>query len=342
MKKIIVLILIPLALLGCDRQEWLLSGDYFYIEHKGAKMPVWVNGNIESGVFIVTNHGGPMNNSGHDFRTSLPFIELEKKYAVVYWDQRMSGFCQGDIDPKTLSVEQNIDDLNQLTELLSKKYNPNSMFLLGHSWGGCLTGGYLGTNDYQKHYQGWIDVSGSIQDEFETVAKKEYIMARIDSVQMASDDPGFWQYIRDWYQAHPNPVDSDWEPYTYVGALDGYVYDYQQYLDSTLIPYSELVFSSPFSLAFYWGQPKQPKVTEWIDHYDVIDEVKRINIPTLIIFGENDGAVPLPVAGLTYSLLATDTIDKHIEIYSKCAHGPHNEYPMKFYDHVESFIEQYK
>jgi len=342
MKRLFTLLSIAIVLMSCDKQEWIKSGDYFFLDHKGAKMPVWVNGNIESGVFIVTNHGGPMGTSGHDFRTSLPFLELEKDYAVVYWDQRMSGMSQGDIDPSTLSVEQIIEDLNQLTTVLNERYEPTSMFLLGHSWGGCLTGGYLGTKEYQKHYKGWIDVSGSIQDEFETVAKKEYIMNRIDSIQMASDDPDFWQYILDWYKETPSPVDSDWEPYTYIGSMGGYVYDYQQYLDSTRIPYAELIFGSPYSLAFYWGQPTQPEVTSWIDHYDVIEEVKRITIPSLIVFGEDDGAVPLPVAGLTYSLLATDSVDKHLEIYSKCAHGPHNEYPMRFYHRVNTFIQRYK
>ena len=342
MKKTLTILFAILAFTSCDREEWLKSGEYFFLDHKGAKMPVWVNGNIESGVFIVTNHGGPMANSGHDFRTSLPFLELEKDYAVVYWDQRMSGLSQGDVDPATLSVDQIIEDLHQLTIILNDRYDPKSMFLLGHSWGGCLTGGYLGTQDYQDNYNGWIDVAGSIQDEFESVAKKEYIMSRIDSFQMASDDPGFWQYIRDWYYANPSPVDSDWEPYTYAGAMGGYVYDYQQYLDSTNIPYSELIFGSPYSLAFYWGQPNQAEVNSWIDNYDVIEEVKQISIPSLLVFGEDDGAVPLPVAGLTYSLLATDSLDKHLEIYSNCGHGPHNEYPMKFLGHIKPFIEQYK
>ncbi|MFY0644324.1 MAG: alpha/beta hydrolase [Bacteroidia bacterium] len=342
MKKIFTLLFVAIAFTACDREEWLKSGDYFFLDHKGAKMPVWVNGNIESGVFIVTNHGGPMDNSGHDFRTSVPFLELEKEYAVVYWDQRMSGMSQGDIDIETLSVEQIIEDLHQLTTIINKQYKPKSMFLMGHSWGGVLTGGYLGTKDYQDNYNGWIDVAGSIQDEFETVAKKQYIMDRIDSFQMTGDDPDFWQYILDWYNANPSPVDSDWEPYTYVGAMSGYVYDYDQYIDSTNIPYSELIFGSPYSLAFYWGQPYQAEVNSWIDNYDVIEEVKRISIPSLLVFGEDDGAVPLPVAGLTYSLLATDSLDKHLEIYSKCGHGPHNEYPYTFYNHISSFIERYK
>ena len=32
---------------------------YFWVDRKDASMPVWVRGNIDSGVFIVFNHGGP-------------------------------------------------------------------------------------------------------------------------------------------------------------------------------------------------------------------------------------------------------------------------------------------
>jgi len=342
MKRLSIFIALAMALLACNKEEWLESGDYFFLDHKGAKMPVWVNGNIESGVFIITNHGGPMANSGHDFRTSITFRELEKDYAIVYWDQRMSGMSQGDIEASTLSVEQIIEDLHRLTLLIKDKYNPKSMFLSGHSWGGVLTGGYLGTDDYQQNYDGWIDIAGSIQDEFETVAKKEYIMARIDTTMLKSKDPGFWQYILDWYNENPSPVDSDWEPYTYAGSLGGYVYDYEMYLDSTHIPYSELVFSSPYSLAFYWAQPTHPKYNTWIDHYDVIEEVKRIEIPSLLLFGEFDGAVPLPVAYLVEDLVATDSNQVYLRVFEKCGHGPHNEYPIETKNYIKTFIETYK
>ena len=33
--------------------------DYFWVERNNAVMPVWVRGNIDSGVFIIHNHGGP-------------------------------------------------------------------------------------------------------------------------------------------------------------------------------------------------------------------------------------------------------------------------------------------
>ena len=170
---LIIILFTSLFYTGCEKSEWLSDGDYFFLEHKEAVMPVWVNGNIESGIFVLTNHGGPMRNTGHDFHLSRGFKQLEEDYAVVYWDQRMSGLAQGDPKISDLSVEQHYEDLEKLTELIIQLYDPKSMFLLGHSWGGTLTGGYLGSKNHQDLIKGWNNVDGSIQDEFEAQAKKD-------------------------------------------------------------------------------------------------------------------------------------------------------------------------
>ncbi len=56
----------------------------------------------------------------------------------------MSGMSQGDPDPSTLTIDQHIEDLEKVIQLIKVKYNPGSLFLLGHSWGGVMTAGYLG------------------------------------------------------------------------------------------------------------------------------------------------------------------------------------------------------
>jgi len=38
---------------------WIPGINEFWVTRNNANMPVWVRGNIESGVFIIFNHGGP-------------------------------------------------------------------------------------------------------------------------------------------------------------------------------------------------------------------------------------------------------------------------------------------
>ncbi|MCL2008189.1 MAG: hypothetical protein FWG77_08905, partial [Treponema sp.] len=40
------------------------EGDWFYLENAGAVMPVWVQGNIASDVFVIWLHGGGAGGSG--------------------------------------------------------------------------------------------------------------------------------------------------------------------------------------------------------------------------------------------------------------------------------------
>ena len=82
----------------------------FWVERNEAVMPVWVEGNIESGVFVIFNHGGPGSSGTLESIIEAnpgdacpswpsPLKALEDDYAVVYWDQRHSGLSKGDVDP---------------------------------------------------------------------------------------------------------------------------------------------------------------------------------------------------------------------------------------------------
>ena len=323
---------------SCQKSEWLADGDYFFFTNDGATMPVWVKGNIESGVFILTTHGGPGGGtSGHEFPISQGFKLLEEKYACIYWDQRMSGMSQGDAKPEDLTIDQHVEDLDQLVKLIEHKYNPQSLFLLGHSWGGCLTGAYLGRNNHQQHFNGWIDLDGSIQDEFEAQAKKEWIFDRIDDFY--DENPEYYQYIIDWYAENPNPVENDWEPYVYAGSMNGYAYDWEKTQNESPTPYADLVLGSPFSYAFYYAQYWD---LMWLNGYDVTEDVSNISIPAMLLWGKEDGAVPASTAEFTYSFLATPEADKEIVLIEECAHAPHFDTPDEFDVHMTHFIEKYK
>lgn len=300
-------------------------------------MPVWVKGNIESGIFIIVTHGGPGSTTGHDFTISKGFQDLEMDYAFVYWDQRLSGLSQGDPSLSTLTIEQHVEDQGMIVDFIINKYNPESLFMMGHSWGGVLTGKYLGRGDNQDNFKGWIDMDGSIQDEFEGQAKKEWILDHVG--EFYDQNPKFWQYITDWYKENPNPVEDDWQPYTYVSALGGYAYDWDKTQELNPTPYKELVFSSQFTLAFYFSQYS---LVPWMNGFDATEEVSNIAIPALLLWGKEDGSVPTPTAQFTYDLLATDSFDKEIVILDECAHSPHMDVPYEFARAVGEFVESYK
>lgn len=336
---LITLISFSFCFFGCEKSEWLTDGDYFFLKNKGAVMPIWVNGNKNSDVYILTVHGGPGATSGHEFPISTGFKLLEQDYNVIYWDQRMSGMSQGDPDRSTLTIDQHIEDLEKVIQLIKVKYNPGSLFLLGHSWGGVMTAGYLGKNNNQDLFNGWIDLDGSFKEEVDTEEMKKWILDRVPLYY--NRDPEFYQFIIDWYAANPNPKNSNPYPYFYSSILGGYIYDYENSLAQSPVPYGTLAFKSPFTWAFYFSQYGGDAI-KFADGYDVTEELNNITIPTLLLWGAEDGVVTANVGQIKYDLLATPIADKHFITLESCAHSPHYDQPDKFSLTIHSFIEQYK
>ena len=330
------LVALMIILTACD-SEFLNEGGYYFLKNKGAVMPLWVTGNLESEVMIVTIHGGP-GESGHEFPLSPGFKLLEKKYGLAYWDQRFSGLSKGDPNPNTLTIDHFVEDVQKMVNLIDHLYPGRKLFLLGHSWGGGLAAAYLGRANHQGKFSGWIDLNGSLYDSLETREVKKWILDRIPARIAAGEDPEFWEYIIKCYEAHPEVVYSDIEPYIYLSALGGDIYDYDNYSKINQIPYARLAFASPFSVAFYTKAMAGKK--SFVDHMNFTTELQAITIPTLILWGQEDGIVPVAVAHYTYQTLGTDISQKDTVILKRTAHSPHYESPEPFYKAIDSFIQK--
>jgi len=343
MKKYILLILSLLLLTSCSNSEFLADGDFFYVSNAGAKMPVWVKGNFESDVMLIAVHGGP-GDAGMGFTLSKGFSALEEDYMLVYWDQRYSGMTQGHYDRSTMTPDQFIEDTEKIVETLQSQYPGKKLFMIGHSWGGQLAAGYLGRDDHQSHFKGWIDLCGSIAGEMESQLMKEWILERVPAKLAEPDaDTVFWQFIVDWYEENPAPGNySRGEPYYYVSALEGDAYNWEETYAENPTPYGELVFKSMFSMSYYVNSFGEREDMELWDKLDYTPEVSNMTIPSLMLWGAGDGIVPSGVADHVYEHLGTDPSMKKVVKIPQCAHGPQHDQPEIFYQEVTTFIETYK
>ncbi|MDH4133634.1 MAG: alpha/beta fold hydrolase, partial [Gammaproteobacteria bacterium] len=84
---------------------------------------------------VIVVHGGP----GGDYEYLRSLQALSKDYRVIFYDQRGTGLSPR-VDKKSLTLEQNLDDLNDIVDHFS---NGRKVKLIGHSWGGMLVTGYL-------------------------------------------------------------------------------------------------------------------------------------------------------------------------------------------------------
>jgi proline iminopeptidase len=327
-----VLLFVCILYSACD--PFYLEGDFFFFRNAGSDMPVWVNGNTDSGTLLLTLHGGP-GGSGMTMRYIPSLQTLETYYGVVYWDQRASGISQGNAKTESFTVDQFVADLDILVDILQERYAPKQIVMLGASWGGALGTAYLLDPLRHDKITGWIDMDGghNLKLGFELSVRwmKEAAQERIDR----NEDVDLWHQVLQHYEE--NPVVT--APYVavhsyYVNLAGGYTHDPDSIIS---IEGTEVIKKSFFSATWFTNQPYLRSNFDMWD-LNLSDEMHAITLPTLILWGRYDGILPVELAHDAYESLGTPEADKSLVIFEQSAHSPCTEEPSLFVDTVVSFI----
>lgn len=339
MKHILFIISILLLLSSCNNEELDKQGELFFLNNKGADMPIWVRGNDSSNVFIIHLHGGPGGSSLSEAQDRV-FVSLETNYKMVYWDQRGSGASQGNAKPETMNMAQFVEDLNKVVILLRQKYGNPTLFLMGHSWGGALGVSYLTTDNYQQNIKGWIEIDGAHNMKKSLELSRQWAMNYGDSAIAKNMQPDFWHEALKWYETHPilDTKELVEKHSNNIKKANGYIYNPGNpnilYFSggNILSPAGELNSSD-------YAQ-KELFLTELTKGYS--DEMYKITIPSLILWGKHDGIIPVAMAEDAFYHIGTDSIDKYMTIFEESAHSPNREEPLDFNITVKNFIEKYR
>ncbi|WP_456274617.1 alpha/beta fold hydrolase [Bacillus sp. AK031] len=103
-------------------------------------------------------HGGPsmplpgVSSRGKNYTVATNTKELVKHFTLVFWDQRGTGKSyHKNIPQETMNFEQFVQDANEMTDFLLKRFNQQKIYLAAHSYGS-LIGMYLIHHHPQKFY----------------------------------------------------------------------------------------------------------------------------------------------------------------------------------------------
>lgn len=335
------IIWITLGLFACF-DDTFYQGDFFYLVNKKAQMPVSVRGNTSSGVLIVFLHGGPGGTALQKIGLRA-FNELEKDYGVVFWDQRASGSSQGNSALSDLNLDQFTEDLDQLIDLLQHKYHHPAIFLMGHSWGGCLGTNYLIDAKRQSKIRGWIDVDGAHDNPDGDDLSMKFVIDYAHQQIAAGIEVDFWQYVISWYAANPNFTTDQLEHYSFVDKAHGYIYD-PSLAESEKFPnYSfSYLFESPANVTASLINYNSVIKNFIISDIDLTPLMSDIHLPSLIIWGARDGIIPFPMAQQAYDALGTAPDQKRIVTLAHSAHNGFYEEPTVFIEAVRGFVEEFR
>lgn len=96
-----------------------LNGTHLFVHREGA------------GDAILVVHGGPLLDHGYLVE---PLRPLADGHQLVFYDQRLSGRSDGDVDTASVTLDAFVADI----EALRRTLGLDRIHLLGHSWGGLL------------------------------------------------------------------------------------------------------------------------------------------------------------------------------------------------------------
>jgi proline iminopeptidase len=324
------------------REDTFYEGDFFFLVHKKAQMPVAVRGNLSSNVLIVFLHGGPGGTALQ--KIGLPaFRDLEQRYATVFWDQRGSGSSQGNSPGSLLNLDQFTEDLDKLVDLLRARYPSAAIFLMGHSWGGCLGTSYLTDAARQQKITGWIEVDGAHNNPKADTLSMKFVRSFANSRIANGTDERFWNYVLDWYDANPNFTSDQLEHYAFVDKANGYLFN-PDLSDTEKFPnYSfDYLFDSPANVTAALTNYHHVIHNFVISDIDLTPRMKNITLPSLIIWGAHDGIIPYPMATHALDALGTTPENKSLATLPNSAHNGFYEEPERFSEAVKTFVEKYR
>jgi pimeloyl-ACP methyl ester carboxylesterase len=341
MKKYFTLILPLLIFLATCSFESNYKDDHFFINNRGAHMPVLVQGNMDSDVLVIFLHGGPGGNAVT--ASYLPvFQELGQDYMMAYWDQRGSGLAQGNPYESSYNLDTFVEDLDFLVHTCKGRYDNPKIFLYGISWGGALGCAYLSTDTLQNNITGFINMDSGHNLVDGLPLSVDFVKSYADSMISTAIDTSYWTEVRDWCAADPDMTIPD-NYFTYAGYLrntnatrmdDRPVDNAQIALDDIL--------NSPMSLSmFFSGIHLQQNFN--ILELNLSPQMANIQTPTLILWGRHDGVNTIEMGFDAYNSIGDSTFaDKSMIILENSAHAGYLEEKEAFQAAFRDFIQNYR
>jgi len=337
--RVVIYLVLMILFSSCQKEEPVID-DHFFVTNDKAIMPVYLRGHLESDAIILFLHGGPGGNASQ--ATFIPsFQNIENSYAIAYWDQRASGLSQGNPDQSTFTVDQFVEDTYFVVEALKLRYPEKQLFLFGHSWGGALGAAYLSTSNYQSNISGFICMNSGHNLEEGLPLSVDWTENYANEQLGMNNNIPYWTEVYEWCVTNPDMTIPD-NYFKYVGYLretDAYRHDNQEVeIDNVTM---EDILNSRMSLAIMLGGYYLSQNFNILE-LNLSDEMAKINIPTMVVWGKYDGVNTLAMGYDAYNSIGTDSLQKEIVILENSAHEGYLEEPELFRNYMLDFVAQYK
>ena len=306
--------------------------DEFLVNSGGEELYIKVRGqNIDNPVLLFL-HGGPGELTGPLNFQAYAGPELEKHFVVGYLHQRHT--CQSPAVPlSTLTVKQFVKDVYNVVEFLREKFHKDKIFLLGHSFGGIL--GYMYLLEYQDNHH--IEKFASAGGAFSTASLEENgYKTALELAKKTNNQKA----IERLDKLGPPPYKTFQEGMVWRMLCFMMLSGMKEGITKNLQMSKVMSITGIEKINPAW-QKKMNEVANamWsgLQTIDIEDEVKKINIPVLLIAGAKDIMVPFSLMEKGYQNLSGE---KEYFILEKSNHFMFIDEPDLFVSKVIEFLQK--
>jgi proline iminopeptidase len=272
---------------------------------------------IGQGQPIIILHGGP----DFDHRYLLPDMDrLSDSYRLIYYDQRGRGkSVVGAVQPEDINHHSEIQDLEDLRKYLQL----DTVAVLGHSYGGVLAMFYA--------IQQPARVSHLILMNTAPASHEDLLLLR--------------QELSKRFAIHADKLNAlKSSPEYAAGDPDTVAEYYRLRFSTTIIQPEHLdILMRQMRLSFTNASVLQARVIEehlyeetwYSEAYDLFPKLKQLNLPTLVIHGDNDF---IPVECAVHVAQAVPGAD--FALLKDCGHFAYLEAPDEVRSALADFFKK--
>jgi proline iminopeptidase len=273
---------------------------------------------IGQGQLVIVMHGGP----SFDHTYLLPDLDrLADAARLIYYDQRGRGKSGGNVQPEDVSLASEVAD----AEALRQHFHLDTVAVLGHSWGGLLALEYatrfpehvshlILMNTAPASYQDWLLFDEELRAR-RGPGEQETMQALASS---ASFEEGDADTRADYYRLHFRPA------FARPDQLDRLV--------ARLRTNFAGMTRTDMLRARQIGARLFDETAESSD-YDLLPQLTRLRIPTLVIHGDHDF---IPVACAAH--IAQAVPDARLIVLDDCGHFASMESPEAVRTEIIAFL----
>lgn len=298
---ILILLSIVLIVAGCNQKEnkeghKSINGTEIYYKRMGAGEP------------LVVIHGGPVL----DHSYLLPYLEpLADQNELIFFDQRLSGRSSADVDSSEVTLNNMIEDIEELRKALDL----DKIHILGHSWGGLLA------MKYAIKYP----------DNMRKLALSNPMPA----------SAGLWQ--QEQIELSKRMTAADRKARQEVLNSEAYKANSSEAIEKLLLlsfenQFHDTTFIDSLDLFIPDDYKKRSRKFGYLmtdlRKYDLHSQLSELKVPTLVIYGADE-----PAADLSGKKLDKIMPDSKLKIIEESGHFPFIEKSDSFLSSIRNFLK---